>query len=82
MAAVTAWLARGHISVGPLFRPIDRLGRIGDDRLAGRAVARILKKAAIAAARSGGLPRQKAEAWAAQFGSHSLRSGFVTGAAR
>ena len=81
VAAVTAWLMRAHLSDGPLFRPIDRLGRISSQRLAGRAVARILRRAAIAAARSGGLPRAKAEAWAAQFGAHSLRSGFVTAAA-
>ena len=47
VTAVKAWLIRAHLAAGPLFRPIDRLGRIGKERLAGRAVARILRRAAL-----------------------------------
>jgi integrase len=40
--ALTAWLAAANISDGPLFRAIDRHGRVGA-RLSGRAVASIVQ---------------------------------------
>ena len=40
--ALTAWLAAAKISDGPLFRAIDRHGRVGG-RLSGRAVANIVQ---------------------------------------
>jgi site-specific recombinase XerD len=66
-----AWLATAAIDSGPLFRPIDRFGRIADARLSAQAVALIVKRAAAAA----GLDP-------ARYAGHSLRSGMATSAAR
>lgn len=59
------------ITEGPLFRSISKYGRLLDQRLAGKDVARIVKAATEAAG-------YDAEA----FSGHSLRSGFITSAAR
>ena len=65
-SALRGWLTAANIASGPLFRRVDRWGRVGAGRLLGRTVARVVK----AAAESAGLePRQ--------FAGHSLRSGFV-----
>ena len=83
VAALEAWLALGnHLSIrpgerkenrnfsSPLFTRVDH-GRITGDRLTGRAVAEIVKRAAK---RVGIDPSKVA--------GHSLRSGFATSAAR
>jgi integrase len=68
--ALEDWLSAAAIRTGPLFRPIDRHGRIQPNRLNGRAVARILQgRARLAGLDSGNL------------GAHSLRSGLATAAA-
>jgi len=64
------WLAYAEIERGPIFRSIDRHGRISSDRLSGEAVSVILKKRVAAA---GFDP--------ATFSGHSLRAGFATSAA-
>ena len=77
--ALRAWLATaaGLKRAGepetpaPLFRPIDRHGRLAPQALTGHAVAVIVKQRAAAA----GLA-------AADFSGHSLRAGFCTAAAR
>ena len=56
---------------GPVFRKVDRWGRLGAKALSGRAVAEIVKRTASAA----GLDP-------APYGGHSLRAGFATTAAR
>ena len=56
-------------SLGPLFRPIDRFGRVGDERLSDRSVALIVKRAVEAA----GLDP-------ARYAAGSLRSGATIGA--
>lgn len=63
--ALEAWLAAAHITEGPIFREIDRHGRIGAGALGDRSVARIVKKVLGASA-------------AGDFSGHSLRAGFVT----
>jgi integrase len=68
--ALEDWLSAAAIRTGPLFRPIDRHGRIQPQRLNGRAVARILQ----GRARRAGLD-------AGNLGAHSLRSGLATAAA-
>jgi integrase len=68
--ALAAWLAAAGLSRGPLFRSIDRHGRLGRS-LSDRAVALIVQRRAALA---GFDPRR--------FGGHSLRSGFVTTAGR
>src|SRR5471030_53777 len=64
------WLEKSGINEGPLFRPIDRFGRMASIRLSAAAVADIVKRYAAAV----GLD-------AAEFAGHSLRSGLATSAA-
>jgi integrase len=67
---LTDWLDHAGITEGPLFRSIDRHGRIASDRLSGDAVSTIIKKRLFDA---GFDP--------ASFSGHSLRAGFATSAA-
>ena len=69
--ATRNWIEAARIAAGPLFRPVSRGGCISDRRLSDRAVADVVK----AYARLVGLN-------AADFSGHSLRSGFLTSAAR
>ncbi|MGC8474596.1 MAG: integrase, partial [Candidatus Dormibacteria bacterium] len=65
------WSLEAGVVDGPLFRTVDRAGRILPSRCSDRAVARAVQRAVRS---SGGDPRR--------VGAHSLRSGFVTSAAR
>jgi hypothetical protein len=58
------------ITVGPLFRPIDRWGHVGDHTLSSLGVARAVKRALTAI----GLETT-------DYSGHSLRAGLVTAAA-
>ena len=69
--AVRDWLKAAPIKSGAVFRPISKAGRILNRRLSDRTVAEVVK----AAARRVGLK-------AKDFSGHSLRSGFLTSAAR
>jgi integrase len=69
--ALEAWLEVAKISAGPLFRRIDRHGKIHAEALSDRSVARIVQRVAGAI----GLDP-------ARVAGHSLRSGFVTTASR
>jgi len=69
--ALQAWLMTAAIVYGPLFRAVDRSGRIGTGRLTARIVGERVKKIG---ARSGLDPQS--------YAAHSLRSGFATSAAR
>jgi len=69
--ALQSWLASGAIIEGPLFRAVDRAGRVGSGRLTARIVGERVKKIG---ARSGLDPES--------YAAHSLRSGFATSAAR
>jgi integrase len=69
--ALKAWLAAAGISSGPVFRPIDRWGAIGDSALDGQSVNAIVKRRSALA----GLDP-------AEFSAHGLRSGYLTEAAR
>jgi len=64
------WLAHAGIEEGPIFRSIDRHGRIAPDRLSGEAVSAIIKKRVEAA----GFDPEA-------FSGHSLRAGLATSAA-
>jgi len=70
VAAVRAWLEAAGIQAGPVFRPVSKGGSVGEGRLTGRSVARIVKRAAARAGYD-----------ADTFGGHSLRAGLVTSAA-
>lgn len=67
VAALSAWLEASGITDGPIFRQVDRHGRLGAQRLSDRSVARIVKRAIAAA----GIDESV-------FSGHSLRAGFVT----
>jgi site-specific recombinase XerD len=67
--ALRAWLDAAQLTSGPVFRAVDRWGKIGG-RLDGRDVARIVKRTVQAS----GLDPQP-------FSGHSLRSGLATSAA-
>lgn len=64
------WLEKSGIKEGPLFRPVDRFGKMASIRLSAAAVAEIVKKYVAAV----GLD-------ATEFAGHSLRSGLATSAA-
>jgi site-specific recombinase XerD len=67
VAALSAWLQAASIAEGPIFREVDRHGRVGATALSDRSVARIVKRAFAAIG-------AKVE----DFSGHSLRAGFVT----
>lgn len=68
--ALTAWLTAGEITAGPLFRAVNKSGRVLPDALTDRSVANIVKVHA-----------GRADLDAAVFSGHSLRAGFLTSAA-
>ena len=70
VTALRAWLDRAGISEGPIFRAVDRHGRIAETTLNDGAVARVVQKLAATT----GLD-------ATTFSGHSLRAGFATAAA-
>lgn len=70
VGAVRAWIEGAELTAGPLFRAVDRHGRVSADRLGSREIARIVK---AGASRIGLAPDQ--------YAAHSLRSGFATAAA-
>jgi site-specific recombinase XerD len=64
------WLEKSGIKEGPIFRPINRHGKMASARLSARSVAGIVKRYAAVV----GLD-------ATEFAGHSLRSGLCTSAA-
>ena len=70
VGALAAWLEAACIDSGPVFRPIDRCGHVGAQRLANRSVALLVKHYVEAIGRD---PRA--------FAGHSLRAGHATAAA-
>jgi integrase len=71
VVALNRWLDASAITAGPLFRQIDRWGKLRPRGLSGHAVAEVIKRAAGDA---GFDP--------ARFSGHSLRSGYITQAER
>jgi integrase len=70
VTALRSWMAMANIDHGALFRPVDRHGNIGPDRLGAKAVTAIVKRTAD---RAGLDPTP--------YSGHSLRAGFITTAA-
>lgn len=64
------WRDMARISEGPLFRPVTRHGRIGNDRLSGEAVSVVVKERIAAIGHD---PER--------YSGHSLRAGLATSAA-
>jgi integrase len=69
--AVRAWLDAAGITEGPVFRPVRKGGKVRDQRLSAKSVCDLVKAYADQVGLDG-----------AAFGAHSLRSGFLTSAAR
>jgi integrase len=69
--AIRAWLQASGISEGAIFRGVRKGGAVRDQRLTAKSVCDLVK----AYADRVGLDRST-------FGAHSLRSGFLTSAAR
>ena len=67
VAALRAWLDAAAITDGPVFRPIDKAGKVRPRRLTDRSVADIVKRRVKPAGLDPAL-----------FSGHSLRAGFVT----
>ena len=69
--AVKDWVELSGVTRGPVFRPINRHGKLGPNALTDHAVAIIIKRTA-----------RKAGLKAPNLSGHSLRAGFVTEAAK
>jgi len=67
--ALETWRDAAGSDCGPVFRPVDRHGNLGQARLSDKAVARIVKR------------RLPADYDSAQYAGHSLRAGLATAAA-
>lgn len=70
VAALNDWLERAGIEDGPVFRPVDRHGRVPDARLSGEAVSLVIKELVAAIALDPD-----------DYSGHSLRAGLATSAA-
>ena len=69
--ALRSWVEQAQVSEGPLFRPVDRHGKLRRGRLHPDAVGAIVKRTLVRAGFEAG-----------KFGGHSLRAGFATQAAK
>lgn len=70
VTAVTDWIEAAKISIGPIFRSIDRHANVSTSRLTPDAVAKIVKQSCV---RAGFDPQT--------YSGHSLRAGLATSAA-
>ncbi|HTN60502.1 MAG TPA: tyrosine-type recombinase/integrase [Devosia sp.] len=78
VVALETWLKLGRIVHGPLFRRVTGRGKaVGPERLRDQEVARLVKRAAIAAGVRGDLPEGER---AMKFAGHSLRAGLASSA--
>jgi integrase len=78
VVALQSWLKLARIGHGPLFRRVTGHGKdVGPDRLADQQVARLVKRAAVAACVRADLPEGEREE---KFAGHSLRAGLASSA--
>lgn len=78
IVAVETWLKLGRIAHGPLFRRVTGQGKkLGAERLNDQEVARLVKRAAMAAGVRGDLPEGERQRL---FAGHSLRAGLASSA--
>jgi integrase len=78
VVALQTWLKLGRIAHGPLFRRVTGQGKaLGADRLNDQEVARLVKRAALAAGVRGDLSEGERRT---KFSGHSLRAGLASSA--
>lgn len=78
VVSLQTWLKLARIGHGPLFRRVRGQGKdVGPDRLTDQQVARLVKRAALAAGVRGDLPEGEREE---KFAGHSLRAGLASSA--
>jgi integrase len=78
VVAIETWIKFAKLAKGPLFRRVTGKGKnVGPDRLNDQEVARLVKKAALAAGVRGDLSEADREKL---FGGHSLRAGLASSA--
>jgi integrase len=78
VAAIETWIKFARIAKGPLFRRVRSQGKdVGPDRLNDKEVARLVKRAAMAAGIRGDLSEIER---AFKFSGHSLRAGLASSA--
>ena len=78
VVALQTWLKLARIGHGPLFRRVRDQGKdVGPDRLTDQQVARLVKRAALAAGVRGDLHEGEREE---KFAGHSLRAGLASSA--
>jgi len=78
VVALQTWLKLAKIGHGPLFRRVTGAGKmVGPDRLNDKEVARLVKRAALAAGVRGDLTEGEREQ---KFAGHSLRAGLASSA--
>ena len=78
VVALETWLKFGRIAHGPLFRRVTGQGKaVGSERLNDQEVARLVKRAALAAGVRGDLSEGER---AQKFAGHSLRAGLASSA--
>lgn len=87
MPAALEWVQRWAKLAGledrsPVFRPVDRMGRVGQGRLAADSIARIVKVRVRAHTLATGASVEDAAEMAEAVSGHSLRAGFCTSAAK
>lgn len=76
VVALQTWLKFSRIASGPLFRRVTGKGKaVGADRLNGQEIARLVKRAALAAGLRGDLPDGQRERL---FSSQSLKGSFAS----
>jgi integrase len=71
VVALEQWHAASSITEGPVFRPVDRHGRVGLNRLSGEGVCLVVRERVHAAGIDPG-----------DYSGHSLRAGLATSAAQ
>lgn len=74
VAALEHWLATGHITSGPVFRPVLKGGAPRQQRMNKCRVTSIVKKAVYRSVRQAGMSEAHARARANQVASHSFAS--------
>ncbi len=70
VTALNSWMERAGIEEGPVFRPVDRHGKVGAQRLSSEGVSLVIKERVAAV----GLDPD-------DYSGHSLRAGLATSAA-